>query len=93
MCRAIRATFERRNTAVPGQTPAALTAEFFGDDARRKAWQAFLRRHKLEEQGVTLEQVAAVLRAFLMPPAEALARGGPFEATWPASGPWAATIP
>ena len=57
LSRAIKATFERRRTALPGQTPPALSAEFYGDSAKNKQWTAFVRKNKLEAQKVTLEQV------------------------------------
>jgi hypothetical protein len=85
---AIRATFDRRKTAIPKQPPVALTAEFGGNQAKQKDWQAFLKRHKWEGQGVGLEQVVAFLHGFLWPPARALHPGESFEQVWPASGPW-----
>jgi hypothetical protein len=89
LCRAIRATFERRRTALPGEPPLALTAEFHEDEGKRKQWQALLRKNKLDANGADLAQVAAVLRGFLMPPALAGAAGQEFEMSWPAAGPWA----
>jgi hypothetical protein len=88
LCRAIRATFERRRTALPLEPPLALTAEFSGDDTKQKQWQAFLRKNKLNEAEARLEQVIVTLREFLMPPAKAAARGEAFAMTWPAGGPW-----
>jgi hypothetical protein len=75
---------------LPGHTPLALSAEFFGDRAKLTQWQAFLRKGKLDANGITLEQVAAVLRDFLLPPTTALITDQPFEMTWARSGPWAA---
>jgi len=89
LCQAIRATFERRRTALPGVPPLALTAEFYGDDGKRKQWQAFLRKNKLDAPGTDLEQVVVVLRDFLMPPAQAGAAGQEFGMSWAAAGPWA----
>lgn len=93
LCQAIRTTFERRKTAVPGEPPVALTDDFHGDGGKQKDWQTFLKRHGLGTRGVSLEQVVGVLRGFLMPPAQALARGEPFETEWPAGGPWAPVRP
>jgi predicted nucleotidyltransferase component of viral defense system len=41
---AIRATFARRNTDIPAQTPDGLTDHFASDVARTQLWQAFLKR-------------------------------------------------
>jgi predicted nucleotidyltransferase component of viral defense system len=42
--RAIQATFARRQTALPTEPPLALTAEFSGDEGKRKQWQHFSRK-------------------------------------------------
>jgi predicted nucleotidyltransferase component of viral defense system len=88
LCRAVRATFERRRTEIPEQPPLALTSEFFADRSKERDWQAFLKRHKLEGDAIVLVQAASILRDFLMPPAQALSQGGPFEWNWPEGGPW-----
>src|SRR3546814_18954946 len=44
LARAIAATFERRQTKVPAQIPAAHTAAYA--DERQGQWAAFLRRHE-----------------------------------------------
>jgi hypothetical protein len=93
LCRALRATFERRRTALPSEPPLALTAEFYGDDGKQKQWQAFLKKSRLDAEGASLEQVAAVLREFLMPPAQAGAAREAFKRSWPPKGPWGPSTP
>lgn len=44
---AIQATFSRRSTQVPQALPLALTAEFYGDDAKQRQWAGFLQRINL----------------------------------------------
>ena len=88
LCQAIRATFKRRRTEISEQTPPALTPEFFADRSKGKNWQAFLKRHQLETEAIDLEQVAVILRDFLMPPAQAVRRGEPFGLKWSGGGPW-----
>ena len=88
LCQAIQATFRRRRTELPARPPLALTAEFFSDRVKMTQWQGFLRKGKLDADGVALDQVSAVLGDFLMPPTSALVAGQPFEMTWPASGLW-----
>jgi hypothetical protein len=93
LSRAIRATFQRRQTAVPGEPPLALSAAFHTDRDKQQQWQAFVRKGKLASARVELEQVVTVLRDFLMPPAQAVCKGDPFDMTWPASGPWQRAVP
>jgi hypothetical protein len=45
--KAIRATFERRQTKFPEKIPLALTEEFSGDKGKQTQWNAFLRKNKL----------------------------------------------
>ncbi len=90
LCRAIRATFRRRKTALPAQAPLALTADFSEDAAKRKQWEAFVHKSKLDAAGGGLTEVVAVLRDFLMPPLRAMAAREPFARNWPPHGPWSA---
>ncbi|MGK2909118.1 MAG: nucleotidyl transferase AbiEii/AbiGii toxin family protein [Sphingobium sp.] len=62
---AIRATFERRGTALPGGTPDALSATFAEDDTHKSQWRAFTRN--VEQEAPALEVVVAELKARLMP--------------------------
>jgi predicted nucleotidyltransferase component of viral defense system len=88
LCQALRATFERRQTAVPAAPPLALTAEFSDNPDKVKQWQAFLRKGRLETAAGNLGEVRGVLREFLMPVAQAVAAGETFTKSWPAAGPW-----
>lgn len=47
LARAVRATFERRGTPVPGHLPVALTAEFGDSASKQRQWQGFLRKSRL----------------------------------------------
>lgn len=87
VARAIAKTFRRRQTEIPKATPMGLSEEFASDTSKRSQWRGFLRRHKLPED-VTLEEVVEDVRAFLMPPADALVESNCFEKTWLAGGPW-----
>jgi hypothetical protein len=79
---AIRATFERRQTPLPEQLPIALTSEFSEDRQKLMQWQAFVRKGKLDAEGITLPEVTEFLQTFLMPPSQALASGVSFDANW-----------
>ncbi len=87
LCRALRATFERRQTPLPAAPPLALTPAFCEHPDKVKQWQAFLRKSRLDAGAASLAKVVDVLRELLMPPVQALVAGEPFEKTW-AAGPW-----
>lgn len=85
---AIKATFARRQTDLPGSVPLALTAEFANDQRKQTQWRAFLRKGRLVDPGVDLARVTELLSTFLMPPTEAAYNGVAFSGHWPAGGPW-----
>jgi predicted nucleotidyltransferase component of viral defense system len=85
---AIRATFDRRKTALPDQPPLAWTPAFYDDASKKQQWQGFLKKSKLEAGGATLEQVCLFLSGFLMPPTLALCSGEAPPRSWPPAGPW-----
>ncbi len=86
--RAIRATFRRRQTPIPSEPPLGVTPAFGADVTKKRQWEAFLRKGRLDAPAATLEEVCAALDQFLMPPARAAAEGKDFPLTWPAGGPW-----
>ncbi|MFQ5463189.1 MAG: nucleotidyl transferase AbiEii/AbiGii toxin family protein [Phycisphaerae bacterium] len=63
---AIRATFDRRRTAIPSSTPLALTDEFAVDPDKQRQWFGFLRRSGLPDAH-ELATVVKTLRARLLP--------------------------
>lgn len=65
LARAVAATFERRDTALPIEAPEALKATFANDPTKRRQWQAFVRDLGIEVPG--LDEVVAELAAFLLP--------------------------
>ncbi len=85
---AIRRTFERRKTKLPEIEPTAFTAKFYKDKTKQTQWQAFLRKGFVTKEGISLADVAKTMRAFLMPPTEALVSGRLFKMRWPRGGPW-----
>ena len=84
---AIKSTFTRRGTEVPG-LPLALTDEFSRDSQKAKQWQAFLKKSGLEQGQATLQAVAADLARFLIAPLQAVTTAQPFPMTWPKGGSW-----
>lgn len=87
LCSAIHATFERRQTVLPQQPPLALTSEFAEDRQKQIQWRAFLGKGKLAV-GVTLDNVAGVLRDFLMLPTMSIHQVVDFNYRWSPGGPW-----
>jgi hypothetical protein len=79
---AIRATFERRSTPLPGGAPRALTEAFSEDRAKQALWQAFLRKGRLDAGGKSLTAVVGEIRDFLLPPVGALYAGREFRGRW-----------
>ncbi|ADP71041.1 Domain of unknown function DUF1814 [Rhodomicrobium vannielii ATCC 17100] len=67
--RAIAATFARRNTPVPSESPDALTAAFAEDLVKQQQWNSFLQ--DIDAPFVPLAEILAALNSFLMPHAEA----------------------
>jgi hypothetical protein len=80
--RAIAATFERRRTPIPTDTPLALTSEFADDETKQRQWVAFVRKGKLNEKGLVLSQIRSILHDFLMPPTIAIGAGVEFDLVW-----------
>ena len=71
---AIRATFERRGTALPAGTPDALSATFAGDDTHKSQWRAFTRN--IGQEAPALDVVVTELESRLMPVVRMLSAQG-----------------
>lgn len=77
---AIAATFARRQTALPIERPLALTQQFSEDAAKRRQWQAFLHKNRIE--AASLGDTVALLDNLLWPPTQVAAAGSQATATW-----------
>jgi Nucleotidyl transferase AbiEii toxin, Type IV TA system len=91
LSQALEATFNRRKTSLPTETPLALTEEFYGDATKKMQWSAFIRKNTLDSDWLGLDEVVASLNRFLMPPIQALVNSTSFEQQWSAGGPWQET--
>jgi len=88
LCEAVRNTFVRRSTPMPGGMPMAFTDEFRKDVQKQTQWQAFVRNSKPEDVSADIDVVIGDVAAFLMPVIE-VARGNEyFELCWPRGGLW-----
>ncbi len=69
---AIRATFERRETDVPAETPAGLTRQFSTDRLKVQQWSAYTASISLED--LSLENATESIWTILGPACERLSR-------------------
>ena len=83
---AIRATFDRRKTALVGEVPFGLTEAFAHDAQKQAQWRAFLRKNRLE--ALALNDVIAALVVFMLPVIKVANANAVFSARWQAGGPW-----
>lgn len=88
LCRSLAATFDRRQTRIPLETPIALTPEFHDDPGKRAGWQAFLTRNRLIRSPLSLAEVCSLLDRFLAAPSRAVATGQPFDRDWVPPEDW-----
>jgi hypothetical protein len=86
--RAIAATFERRHTPIPMDTPLALTSEFADYETKQRQWVAFVRKGKLTGEGLVLSRIRSILHDFLMPPTIAIGAGVEFSRVWSSDLGW-----
>ena len=86
LSRAIAATFERRQTAIPNGVPVGLSDEFINDAQKEKQWQAFLRKNALAP--MSLVAVITDLRDFLLPVLASVAVSGTYDLPWRAGDGW-----
>lgn len=87
LVRAIRATFDRRKTALPVGLPVALTATFAEDPSKMTQWSAFVRKAGLSGAGSLLAAVTNIV-AFVEEPLAMAATETPFPPRWQPGGPW-----
>lgn len=89
LANAIRATFQRRGTDVPSETPVELTREYTGQPETSRMWDTYRKGFSASVSGLPedLQDVADAIAAFLMPAAIAAASGAAFDKVWmPPSG-------
>ncbi len=88
LAKAIKATFDRRETKIPIEIPIAFSDESSKNPDKITQWKAFLNRNNLENSAVDFSQLVDELRTFLNKPLLATALGESFQLYWPAGGPW-----
>lgn len=85
---AIQATFERRTTAIPLNTPIALTGSFSSHPTKQAQWRGFLRRTAIALAPAPLPDLLHRIGDFVLPPLEALREAATFTKNWVPGGPW-----
>lgn len=86
LTRAVAATFERRRTVFPEETPIGLSDEFINDAQKEKQWLAFLRKNALDL--MPLATVINDLRIFLLPVLASASTNSRLDLLWSASEGW-----
>lgn len=81
---AIKATFQRRKTPLPNESPIAFSKDFAS--MKELQWKSFLSRNRLGQ--VPFSEVLESLQTFAMPPLEAALKDKAFSHMWLPGGPW-----
>jgi len=84
---AISATFARRGTPLPADTPTAFSTEFTGDSTKNVQWTAFVKKAGITE-AADLKTTMALVETFVGAPLRAASAKQTFTATWSPPGPW-----
>jgi hypothetical protein len=92
LSRAMRATFERRQTDVPAEAPIAFSAQFAEVEGKAPQWASFVRRSRSTAAPTDLVAVIHGVAAFVGPVLAAVGLGERFEGRWPPGGPWVRTV-
>lgn len=88
LAQAVAATFKRRRSRLPNQTPVAFTPTFARDTTKRSQWTAFLKRSRVQAEVPAFEEVLVQVGTFILPVASAAVTDTAFRSVWPAGGPW-----
>lgn len=88
LCKAISATFKRRQTPMPEAIPVGLSDEFGHDSLKQTQWQAFIRKGKLTMGDRAFPEIVSAIRDFLMPPTLSAVERLLLHKTWHPQGPW-----
>ena len=89
LCQAITSCFNRRGTGLMSETPAALTAAFYSNADMQNRWRRYLDREAfLAAPPESFDIIGERIQTFLAPVRETTLQGSPFNAHWPAGGPW-----
>ena len=86
---AVRATFERRGTALPDRgTPLAFTSEFYEDENKIKQWKAFCNKNKARVQEIEFKTLIDRLASFLTPVIRSAHNELALDSKWTSKSGW-----
>ena len=85
LAKAIRLTFEQRDTTLPSEIEA-FTDTFI--DAKQTQWTAFRKRLQQDHVPVAFREITSAVKEFLAPLASAISAGNPEPTEWTAPSPW-----
>lgn len=85
---AIRATFDRRKTPIPGPERQEISRAFLTARERRTLWNAFWKRSRIAGTPESVEEMAGMLQRFFGPVLVAMLDGRTFSSGWEPGGPW-----
>jgi predicted nucleotidyltransferase component of viral defense system len=85
---AVRATFARRQTPLPVESPDGLSDAFAAMPDAMARWRAFTRRDLLTATPSDFHQVVSEIRAFLLPVIAEAHMPGVSPGRWAPGGPW-----
>jgi len=88
LAKAIKATFERRRTAIEPVSCLAFQSSFYASDEPLTRWRLYVSRGSFELVPPPFAEVGSAIERFLRSVAESIARNEEFDLSWPAGGPW-----
>ncbi len=88
LARAVAATFERRQTPIPEETPIGLSRSFAMDADAIKRWGFFRTRNVLSQSPGSFDGVIMDLNGFLIPVLRMAQKSDPLPISWNPGGPW-----
>jgi len=87
LAKAIAATFKRRGTDVPTSVPVGLSLSFAADADKKRQWDAFVRRIRVDPEPAFADVVARIQR-FAMPVFASALGTTPLRTDWSPSNEW-----
>jgi predicted nucleotidyltransferase component of viral defense system len=88
LTKALVATFERRRTELPSNSPIGLTDEFAQAADNVKRWRGFLEANGLDDAPKELPRVVEAVGNLILPPLRAAAARRSFEQRWSPDTDW-----
>lgn len=65
--KAIERTFARRKTPIPTIVPDGLAHNFSENEQKRIQWNAFLRKNRLDVNGLSFTEIVTAIRQYILP--------------------------